>query len=189
MMLADYLNINFIVLHLANVRFGDYYAGMFHVLSGIEYLIPLIAIGLFSGQQNKAITRKMIISFVIAMFAGVIVGYGLFEYEIFSLFCVVCFVVLGILMAVKKPLPIFLAIAISAIVGILIGLPNGAAWQRGVSPVNYMAGVLITGGILVLILAGLVVALNKKWQIIMVRVVGSWIAAIGIMYFPYMLMN
>jgi len=46
-MLADYLNINSIVLHLANVRFGDYYAGMFHVLSGIEYLIPLIAIALF----------------------------------------------------------------------------------------------------------------------------------------------
>jgi hydrogenase/urease accessory protein HupE len=47
-------HIQTVILHLANARFGDYYAGMFHVLSGIEYLLPLIALGLFSGQQHRA---------------------------------------------------------------------------------------------------------------------------------------
>ena len=187
-MIAD-IHINSILLHLANVRFGDYYAGMFHLLSGIEYVLPLIATGLFIGQQKKAIARKMIIAFVIALFLGVIVGYSLFEYEIFSLLCVIGFIVVGILLAVKRIHSLIFGLAVSIVLGILLGLPNGAAWQSGVSPVNYMAGILTTGGIIVLLLAGLVVAVEKKWQIITVRVVGSWIAAIGIMYIPYILMN
>jgi hydrogenase/urease accessory protein HupE len=178
-----------VVLHLANARFGDYYAGMFHLLSGIEYLMPVLALGLYSGQQEAVLTRKMLLSFVISLFVGVIVGFSLPEYTVFSLLCVLIFILLGALLALKKPMPVILAIALSATAGVLIGLPNGAAWRRGVMPINYLAGVLVTGGIIVLILAGLVVANEKKWQLIAVRVVGSWIAAIGIMYLPYLLMN
>jgi urease accessory protein len=182
-------HIQTVILHLANARFGDYYAGMFHVLSGIEYMLPLIALGLFSGQQHALVTRKMLLSFFSSLFVGVIVGFGLSEFSLFSLLCVGTFVLLGILLAIKRSLPLVLAVALSAIVGVLVGLPNGAAWQRGVMPINYLAGVLVTGCIIVLILAGIVVALEKRWQIITVRVVGSWIAAIGIMYLPYLLMN
>jgi urease accessory protein len=185
--MVDAVGIHPVLLHLANARFGDYYAGMFHVLSGIEYLLPLIALGLFSGQQNIAVTRKMTLLFFFSLFIGVLVGYWMPEFAAFSLLCVVSFVLLGSLLALKKSLPNALTLALSAIVGILVGLPNGAAWQRGVSPINYMAGVLVTGSILVLLLAGVAIALEKKWQIITVRVIGSWIAAIGIMYLPYIL--
>jgi len=188
-MIATGLDIDMVLLHLANARFGDYYAGMFHVLSAIEYLLPLLSLGLIAGQQGAKASRLMLTSFLSGLFLGMISGFPMKEYGLFSYLCIASFILFGGLVALQLKLSLKVAVTLASYLGILIGMANGAAWERAISPLNYSAGVISTALVLVIMLTGLVIAMEKSWQRIAVRIVGSWIAAIGIMYTPYIIMS
>lgn len=91
------------------------------------------------------------------------------------------FVGVGLLVAAAIALPLAVTVALGLLLGLGLGYANGAAMEADSAVHLFVLGVAAMGTIGVTLLAALVVSLEREWQRIAVRVVGSWIAAIGLM--------
>lgn len=91
------------------------------------------------------------------------------------------FVALGLLVAAALTLPLALTVALGLLLGLGHGYANGGAMEPDSAVHLFVLGVATMGTVTVTMMAALVVSLERDWQRIAVRVVGSWIAAIGLM--------
>ena len=90
--------------------------------------------------------------------------------------------VLGLLVAVNRRLPTGVTDSLSLIVGVTHGAANGAAAAAaGVSRELFVAGLLTAGVALATLVPALVLSLCTAWGGVAVRVVGSWIGAVGLL--------
>lgn len=173
--------------HLSSGRFGDFYAGSLHLLTAIEHVIPIVALGLIAGQQGKRAARMMSIVLPLSLAAGVLIGIN-FPQVTFSIYVNgFSFLFIGGLIALRKDIPHIALITIAVFFGITHGYSNGTAFDINLSVLNYSLGVLTAGLIIIAIFSGLVLSFTKDWQKIAVRVAGSWIAAIGLITIPMIL--
>jgi urease accessory protein len=166
--------------HLVNARFGDFYAGLIHPVTALEHVFVFVAMGLLAGQQGPRGARWVLAGFAAALIPGVAAGLhtgaGWVVYV-----NGVSFVAIGGLVALARRLPLALVAALAGLCGFTHGLANGAAVRPDMVAVNFVAGVVSAGVIVVSLGAGLVLGLHRPWTKIAVRVMGSWIAAIGLM--------
>ena len=176
-----------IYAHLASGRFGDFYAGSLHLLTAIEHMIPMIALGLLAGQQGTRASRIMTVSVPIALAAGTVIGISVSELSFSVYINSFSFLLVGGLVALNNNLPSRFILVIAAILGITHGYSNGNAIEPTLSAINYVSGVASSGLVLVSLFAGLAISAEKEWQKIAVRVAGSWIAAIGLISVPMLL--
>ncbi len=70
---------------------------------------------------------------------------------------------------------------LAAIIGGFHGFVNGAALPRTPYAALELMGILVALIVVVTLVAGLVVSLKVFWMRIAVRVLGSWIAATGLL--------
>ena len=173
--------------HLANGRFGDFYAGSFHLLTAIEHVIPLVALGLIAGQQGKKTSKSYVILVPLALIIGTLVGIDFSENNLSIYVNSFSFLLIGALIAWNKKLPYWLLILIAIVFSITHGYSNGTAFELTLSKFNYTIGVAVAGLVVITIFTGVVLSLKKEWQKIAVRVTGSWIAAIGLITLPMIL--
>ena len=89
--------------------------------------------------------------------------------------------ILGLLIALAKPLPSLIPLIITFQLGLLIGWSNATEITSQMSPLRFVTGLALVGLLLVTYGVGLVRRLDFEWSRIAVRVVGSWLAAIGIL--------
>ena len=87
----------------------------------------------------------------------------------------------GALVAAALRIPLALAVGLSAVVGAAIGWANGADIGDQVAAVRFIPGVALAGFMLAAYGIGCVRALHIPWMAIAFRVIGSWIAAVGIL--------
>jgi urease accessory protein len=167
--------------HLVDARFGDFYAGLVHPLTALEHVFPFLAVGLLAGQQGARSARAILGCFALALIAGAVLG----RFEPGATFILyvngASFVVLGGLVALARRLPVWVLFALSALFGLTHGYANGTAMTSDMLALNFVAGMAGAGVIVVSLGAGVVLSLRASWTKIAVRVVGSWIAAIGLM--------
>jgi urease accessory protein len=174
--------------HLASGRFGDFYAGSLHLLTAIEHLIPMIALGLLAGMQGTKASRIMTVSLPLALIAGTVIGISTSGLS-FSIYVnSFSFILVGGLIALNKSLSSRLILLMAVLLGTTHGYSNGIAVEPTLSALNYTLGVAISGLVIVTLFAGLAISVKKEWHKIAVRVAGSWIAAIGLISLP-MLFN
>ncbi len=88
---------------------------------------------------------------------------------------------LGLLVALARPLPAIPSIGLSALLGLTVGWANGAEITADISPYRFVPGLALVGLMLSTYGIGLVRTLKQSWMLIGVRVVGSWVAAVGIL--------
>jgi len=160
---------------------GDFYAGMLHPLTALDFLLPWIALALFAGQQGRKASLLTLGIFPFALMSGA--GLALIAPAPAWLPAVSLAVIpfLGLAVALAFSCPSIVTILLVAIVGSLHGLANGSEITTSMSAWRFIPG-LATSAILTLTYGiGLVRSLHKPWTRIAVRVVGSWIAAIGIL--------
>jgi urease accessory protein len=92
------------------------------------------------------------------------------------------FVVLGLLVAAGRRLPLPLLITLSALFGLSHGYENGRAMGPDTAIHLFVPGVAAAGGLVIALVSAATLDLaTRPWARVGVRVVGSWIAAIGIM--------
>lgn len=160
---------------------GDFYAGMLHPLTAVETLLPLLGLSLLAGQQRRETAIKMIVTFPAALAAGTLfillrpLPARLATLELLVTAC------LGLLIALARSVPAWIPVGLSILIGLSIGWSNSVEITDGVSAVRFVAGLSIVGLLITSYGIGLVRHLKLEWMQIAVRVVGSWLAAVGIL--------
>jgi urease accessory protein len=164
---------------------GDLYAGLLHVLTALEHVLPFIALSLLAGQRGtKHPVEGVLLVFPVALMLGAAAALWLQPIRGLAFFNIASAIVLGGLVAAAWQLPRMVFYGLCAIFGISHGFANGAAIAEGTKAYLFILGVGLAG-LAVLAYGTLMVdfLLKRKtgWIEIAVRVAGSWIAAIAVL--------
>jgi len=163
---------------------GDFYAGMLHPLTGIEWVLPIVALSLHVGQQGRETALYAIVVFPIALAGGAVVGVvsssaSPAPAEIANI-CLMA--ALGLLVAWAGKMPLQLSVVAAALLGLTVGFANGTELTPVTSAYRFITGLAVVGLLLISYGFGFVRWLKSPWTKIGIRVVGSWIAAVGILF-------
>lgn len=164
---------------------GDLYAGLLHVLTALEHVLPFVALSLLAGQRGlKAQAEGVLLAFPIALMAGASLALWLPPIHGLALFNIASAILLGGLVAAAWTLPLWLFYGLVVLFGLSHGFANGEAITDSIKAYLFILGVGLAG-VAVLAYGTLMVDFLLKrrigWITIAVRVAGSWIAAIGVL--------
>jgi hydrogenase/urease accessory protein HupE len=166
--------------HLNSTGLGPVYDGALHLLSSPEDLVPAFAVALLGGLRGARHGRVAMFALPTAWFIGGLVGMAA-EPASGTATAVASFVLLGTLIAADMPVPLTMLTALVIGLGLIHGYLNGAGLgppSVGVQILLGLAGVLF---VLVSVVGAFVVQLRQLWARTVVRVLGSWIVASGLL--------
>lgn len=173
--------------HLVNSGLGPFYDGALHLLLSPADLLGVVALALWAGLRGTAPGRLTAIAMPAAwLLAGLIALLCQLPLDLPWL-SVLSFTLLGALLAANLPLGAATIAWLAATYGALVGLLNGSALAAVDAGWPALLGIVVTAFLLTLLLAATVVPLRAGWERIAVRVVGSWVSAIGILMFGWLL--
>ena len=159
---------------------GDFYTGMLHPLTTVEFALPLVALSLLAGQQRRETAIRLMVTIPLALGLGAVTALvvpippGIHWVNVGSM------VVLGGLVASVPALPIVPVLVLAAVPAVTVGLANGAE-LGDMSAGRFIPGLALGGFLLVTYGVGCVRRLRAPWMHMGLRVVGSWIAAVGVL--------
>ncbi len=160
---------------------GDFYAGMLHPLTAVDLALPLIALSLLAGQQSRDTAIRLIAAVPLAMGLGAVLGLVMPAPPGLQYANIGAMVVLGAFVAAAPVLPATAALALAAVPAATVGLANGAELGSQLSAARFVPGLALAGFLLVTYGVGCARRLRAPWMQMGFRVVGSWIAAVGIL--------
>ncbi|MBI3527545.1 MAG: HupE/UreJ family protein [Betaproteobacteria bacterium] len=164
---------------------GDLYAGLLHVLTALEHVLPFIALSLLAGQRGmKAQAEAVLLVFPVALMIGAAAVLWVPPVPGLAFFNVASAILLGGLVAAAWPLPRAAFYGLVVLFGISHGFANGEAISGSIKAYLFILGIGLAG--LAILAYGMLMVdflLRRKagWIPIAVRVAGSWIAAIGVL--------
>jgi urease accessory protein len=167
--------------HSVNKQFGDFYGGMLHPLTALEHLLPILGLGLLAGQQGTASARWVLLLFPLGLLFGAAAASNLEPNSMVEWFNRLSFVALGALVAGAVQAPLAALATLAFVVGLSHGYENTADISSTVVMYLFVPGVVVTGLAIIAVFAAVAFSRKAAWQNIAVRVVGSWIAAVGIL--------
>lgn len=173
--------------HLVSSGLGPFYDGALHLLLSPEDLLAVLGVTLLAGLGGKTAARWLIIALPLAWLGAGVVGLDREVIPIEPWLNVALLTMLGVLVAANLRLSPTIIAALGILVGVIHGLDNGAALAAAGAGPTALGGVAATVLILALLVAALVASLRAAWSLIAVRVVGSWIAAVGMLLIGWML--
>jgi urease accessory protein len=160
---------------------GDFYAGMLHPVTTMDCILPMIALGLLAGQQGRRTAIGVLGSFPLASMVGALLSLAAPFSRYSVVFNEAAMILLGVLVAICRRLPTYVSVCLSVSLGLTIGWTNGSELTPDTSPYRFIPGLALVCLLSIAYGIGLVRSLNIPWTQIGVRVVGSWIAAVGIL--------
>ncbi len=165
--------------HLVTTGMGPVYDGIGHLLLTPEDLVPALAVALYAGLRGRAPGRRALFFFPIAWLIGGFIGLAANTMPTFPV-SAFSFLLVGILIAADLRLPDNAFTVLAIAVGIMHGFFNGIALKAGPGGLGLL-GIMSALFVLVAIVSAFVVSLKPPWTRIAVRVVGSWVAAMGML--------
>ena len=171
--------------HLMNSGFGPFYDGLAHPFLAPEDLLPVLALALLAGLRGAACGRGVLFTLPLAWIAGMTAGAVVHLPPGPAWAGCILPIMLGALVAADRPWPPALVLGLAGLAGALHGVENGrelAAVKGGTLAMTGIACALFTVSALI---AGQVTAIRVPWARVVVRVAGSWIAAIGMLMFGW----
>lgn len=166
--------------HLVTTGLGPVYDGIGHLLASPEDLVPAIALALYAGLRGASGGRRALLLLPLAWLAGGLIGLRAPVTFPFPLGAV-SFMVLGVLVATDLALPGGAVAALAVALGLAFGFENGAALAVAGGGARNLIGIAAALFVVVALVSAFVVALERPWKRIAVRVAGSWIAAVGLL--------
>lgn len=171
--------------HLVTTGLGPVYDGIGHLVMTPEDLVPVLAVSLYAGLRGAALGRRALFVLPLAWFAGGLLGITIGNLPTMPI-PAFSFLLLGVLVAADLNLSqkSFTAVVIG--VGLVHGVLNGIALKQGPGVLG-LVGILATLFVIVTLVSAFIVSLKQSWMRIVVRVSGSWVAAIGMLMFGWAL--
>jgi len=161
---------------------GDFYTGMLHPLLHFETLLPLLAMALWAGQLGGPQAWRLPLAFSAAALLGAVAGLLNVEPWLGLWLLRLSMLVLGLMVAACGRLPAWLAVAMVCLFGVEQGQANTYDPQQQVErPLLFLAGLGSSIGLVFFHVVTRVVRYRAFWVQTGVRVLGSWIAATGLL--------
>ena len=166
--------------HLVTTGLGPLYDGLLHFALTPEDLVPVLALALLAGLRGVTHGRRALFVLPAAWLLGGIIGLTVHG-SVSPSWTALSFVLLGGLVALDARLPLGATTLLASLLGLGHGYLNGSALaQPGLGAVGLL-GIAAAVFTLVALAASFVVTLRAVWARVVVRVAGSWIAAIGLL--------
>lgn len=166
--------------HLVTTGLGPLYDGLLHFALAPEDLVPVLALALLAGLRGVNHGRRALFVLPAAWLLGGVIGLTMHG-GASLVWTALSFVLLGGLVALDARLPLGATTLLAALLGLGHGYLNGAALAPpGLGAVGLL-GIVAAVFTLVALAASFVVPLRAVWARVVVRVAGSWIAAIGLL--------
>ena len=165
--------------HLVETGFGAFYDGIAHLAMTPSDLLLVFALALLAGQCGTAAARWALFLVPLAWLVGGLAGVRWPEAGALPLWTTLSFLFTGALVALGVRFQKRDVAALALPAGTLHGYVNGAT--MGSASALSFGGIATAVFCLVAILAAEVTGLPDGWPRIAVRVVGSWIAAAGLL--------
>jgi hydrogenase/urease accessory protein HupE len=144
-------------------------------------LLLVLGLGLLAGLGGAASGRTVLVVLPAAWLMGGFVGMNGPGGGELTVLLVLSFGMMGALVALDWQLPQAAVLILACGAGLLHGYVNGATMTAGVRTWLALLGTATAVFVVATLLPALVVSLRQPWMRIMVRVAGSWIAAIAIL--------
>jgi urease accessory protein len=173
--------------HLVNSGLGPFYDGALHLLLSPADMLGLVAATLLAGLHGERASRLVVLVLPVAWFLAGLAGLQLPTLLEIPWLGVLSFALLGVMVALDPKLPAEAVALLAGLLGALNGLLNGSALASVGAGWTAVLGIAVTAGVISLVLSARVVSLRAAWTRIAVRVAGSWVAAVGILMFGWML--
>jgi len=167
--------------HLMNTGLGPFYDGILHLLVTPVDLLPLLAMSLYAGQRGAAPGRTTLFSLPVAWFAGGLIGLRVSAEFSLPVITTLILVGIGVLVAADARFSRVGVGALAVGIGLLHGILNGSAMAEAGAGLRGLLGIALTAFVIVALVSAFVVSLREGWPRIVIRVAGSWIAAIALL--------
>lgn len=167
--------------HLVSTGLGPYFDGISHMAVTPQDLLPVLALSLLAGLGGKGYARNVLFVLPGAWLAGGLVGLAT-GWSAPLATTVISFLVLGGLVAADRPMGERVGLGLAVVLGLLHGQMNGVEMSASGIGVSGLIGVISVLFVVVSLVSAVVVSLRLPWTRIAVRVAGSWIVAVGLLY-------
>lgn len=167
--------------HLVTTGLGPLYDGITHLFMSPDDLVPVLALALLAGLNGAAAGRWALFLLPASWFAAGLAGYAAGPGAVPQAVTIASFLLLGGLTALDRRLPPTFIATLAVVVGALHGWLNGTSIASDESARLGVAGITASVFVVVALVSAAVVSLPAAWMRIAVRVIGSWIAAIGLL--------
>ncbi len=167
--------------HLTSTGVGPFYDGIIHFLQSPDDLVPALGLSLLAGLRGAEYSRWVVILLPCMWLLGSLTGLSAGVAHVPAVLSALWFILVGGLVLTDARVSLWQTIVLTGMLGVYHGYLNGAgmggSWSAAVAVVGLACAVFV----LVALGAAFTVALRPPWTRIAVRVVGSWIAASGLL--------
>jgi hydrogenase/urease accessory protein HupE len=167
--------------HLVTTGLGPVYDGIAHLALSPADLALVVGIVFLAAMRGARHGRWLLALLPAAWLAGGAVGLTLPLNTSPGWAIGFSFLLIGGLVAADRNLPLPVVMGLATTLGALHGFLAGAALAARPSAWLELTGEWVALIVLATLIAGLVVSLRAFWARVTVRVLGSWIAAIGLL--------
>jgi hydrogenase/urease accessory protein HupE len=172
--------------HLVTSGLGPFYDGALHLAVSPDDLLGLLAVTMLAGLSGAKAGRLTVIVLPLAWFVAGLVGLNLPVAIDMPWLSILSFLIVGVLVAIDPKLHHKAVASLAGLFGVIHGLLNGSALAALGAGVLALTGITVSVLITALLISALVVCLRAAWTRIAVRVAGSWIAAVGMLMFGWL---
>jgi hypothetical protein len=162
---------------------GPIYDGIAHFALSPEGFLPLLALAFFAGLRDSQHARVVFYSLPLAWFAGGALALQNIAPSnlILSSSSAALFLVAGGLLASNLRLPVSISFLLALALGLVRGLADFTDVDADGSPLLVLTGVCASVAVVSALAASVTLPFKRLWMIIVARVYGSWIAALGLL--------
>jgi urease accessory protein len=133
--------------HLDPAEHGSFAAGATHPLTGLDHILAMVAVGLWSAMMGGRALWLVPSAFVVAMGAGFAAALGGLPVPLVEPAILASVVVLGLLVAAAVRLPTLIGMAVVGVFAVFHGAAHGVE-IGGASSVGYGAGFTLSTALL-----------------------------------------
>jgi hydrogenase/urease accessory protein HupE len=166
--------------HLVTSGLGPVYDGLLHLVLTPEDLLPTIAIAFLAGLRGKEHARMTLATLPLAWLIGGIIGLAV-QWPVSTELSLISLLILGGMVAADISISRNLLTSLVLVLGLFHGYLNGVAMAEAQLGVMGLIGVLCAVAVIFTLATAYVTTLRVAWARIVVRVAGSWIAAVGLL--------
>ena len=166
--------------HLNSTGLGPIYDGALHLLLSPEDLVPAFAIALLAGLHGIGYARFALFVLPAAWLCGGLVGMAAAPRSSTAA-AVASLLLLGALVAADAHLSLRMLTALALLLGLVHGHLNGADMSQSGGGAEALLGLVAVLFVVMALVGAFAAQLRQQWCRIVIRVLGSWIAATGLL--------